>query len=154
VNIAHISPHQTAEFEVIIYAVKFSVFPFVSVYTVNISSACGYSLQTCSSVSVVTKLQSRRQGLNTGHGNIIFRISLETASDASLAGYDIGSQGTLQKENLYRGTLPKENLYRGTLPKENLYRGTLPKENMYRGTLPKENLYRGTLPKENLYRGT
>jgi len=35
---------------------------FVSVYAVNISFACDYSLQTCSSVSVVTKLQSGRPG--------------------------------------------------------------------------------------------
>ena len=87
------SPRQSAAFAVLVYAVCLSVVPFVSVYVVNISSACGCSLQTVSSVSVVTKLQSGRPGFNTGHGNIIFPISLEIVSD------DAGSQGTLPKEN-------------------------------------------------------
>jgi len=82
-NSPHVSPRQTAEFAVPVYAVYRSVAPFVSVYAVHISFACGYSLQTCSSVSVVTKLQNERPGLSTGEGNILFQISLKTVSDAN-----------------------------------------------------------------------
>jgi hypothetical protein len=58
----------------------------------------------------VTKLQSGRPGFNTGRRNIIFPISLDAVSDASSAGCDIGSQGTLPKENWYPGYFTERKL--------------------------------------------